>query len=424
MQLTARVLFVITLVLASSFGARSARADDEDDNAQKPAPAAPAARAAVPTKAADAEAPSAPSVVDVKAGSEVAMYGDSDHVYVFTPSIYGTVENPTAGWSLNGHYLVDVVSAASVDIVSTASPRWIELRHAGGADVTYKPGNTGIGVSGSTSVEPDYTSYAASGSLMQDFDDRNLSVRLTFGGGHDTIGRHDTPFSVFSRTLDHYVGSLSLSNTLSRSTVLTLIGDVVLERGDQSKPYRYVPMFTASDATRIVPGAPIGYVNQHRLPTRVLEQLPLQRDRGAFTLRVAHRWDTATIRLDERVYADSWQMVASTTDLRWLLDASRRFTYGPHARFHAQKAVSFWQIAYISSGPADIPALRTGDRELGPLWSATFGPGAKWGIGPAGDPFQWTLGTDIEATWTGFLNDLYIRNRLAGLGLVSLEGTF
>jgi hypothetical protein len=96
----------------------------------------------------------------------------------------------------------------------------------------------------------------------------------------------------------------------------------------------------------------------------------------------------------------------------------------PHARFHLQKQASFWQRAYASNGAFDIPKLRTGDRELGPLWSFTLGPGARWGLGPANEPFAWSLGTQVEGTWTAFLDDLYIRNRIALLGLVTIEGTF
>jgi hypothetical protein len=183
-------------------------------------------------------------------------------------------------------------------------------------------------------------------------------------------------------------------------------------------------MFTAETAASTYPGMPVGHVNQVRLPERVLEQLPLARDRGAGTMRIAHRWERATLRVDERLYGDSWMLKATTTDLRFFLDAGRRFTYGPHARFHAQSAASFWRRAYVANRATDVPALRTGDRELGPLWSATFGPGARWWIGPAGDPRSFALGSSLEGTWTVFLDDLYIRNRLAVLVLVTSEGTF
>ncbi len=78
-----------------------------------------------------------------RASTEVAAYADTDHVAVFTPSISGHIENPTAGWSLDGSYLVDAISAASVDVISTASGRWTEVRQAGDARFAYRRGDWG-----------------------------------------------------------------------------------------------------------------------------------------------------------------------------------------------------------------------------------------------------------------------------------------
>src|SRR5262245_27253799 len=66
-----------------------------------------------------------------KASAEVGAYADSVAVEVLTPTVAGSVESPTAGWRVDGHYLVDVVTAASPDIVATASRRWTEVRQAG-----------------------------------------------------------------------------------------------------------------------------------------------------------------------------------------------------------------------------------------------------------------------------------------------------
>src|SRR5689334_1920137 len=66
--------------------------------------------------------------VTTRVGSQVAGYTDSVGVSVLTPSASARVESPTAGWSAQGQYLVDFVSAASPDVVATASPRWTEVR--------------------------------------------------------------------------------------------------------------------------------------------------------------------------------------------------------------------------------------------------------------------------------------------------------
>src|SRR5262249_53093577 len=159
-----------------------------------------------------------------------------------------------------------------------------------------------------------------------------------------------------------------------------------------SKPYRYVPLF--APGTDVPKGAPVDLVNKVRLSYRPLEQLPTSRDRFALSGRIAHRFDATTMRADERLYADTWALFATTTDVRVISDLSSRVQLGPHLRFHAQKAVNFWQRAYVVQLGFDFPALRTGDRELGPLYGITAGGSIHFGLGPSERPSSWLLGVD------------------------------
>jgi hypothetical protein len=83
----------------------------------------------------------AASPLDVHSKGEFSVYTDSDAVTVFTPSASATVADPLSGVSVSGGYLIDIVSAASVDIVSSASPNWHEVRQAANLSGEYKPGN-------------------------------------------------------------------------------------------------------------------------------------------------------------------------------------------------------------------------------------------------------------------------------------------
>ncbi len=374
-----------------------------------------------------AEAPPAkPKDTSTKRASfEVATYSDSDNVTVFTPSVSGSVENVTAGASLSFSYLVDVVSAASVDIVSTASRRWEEVRQGGSFEATYKPKDFGVTLGGSLSSEPDYFSYSLGAQMSKDFDEKNTTLIGGFGFGHDTIGRSGTPFSVFSRTLVTGTFNAGITQIINRTTVGSLVGDLIIENGDQSKPYRYIPMFSSAVAATVANGASIQWVTNHRLPERPLEQLPLERERYAITARLAHRFETSTLRLEERVYWDTWALVASSTDARWIFDLGRRVSIWPHARFHVQDSVSFWQKAYVSSAAApgwNLPEFRTGDRELGPLWTTTGGGGLRFYLGKNADPRSVSLSITGDVMYTSFLDDIYLTSRTAGLGAMMVEG--
>ncbi|HSY21099.1 MAG TPA: DUF3570 domain-containing protein [Polyangiaceae bacterium] len=381
-----------------------------------------AACAAVTLSIASPSAAAGPSP-EGRVATEVAGYADTDHVAVLTPSISGHVEDPAAGWSVDGSYLVDVISAASVDIVSTASPRWTEVRQAGDATASYKPKDFGVTASGSVSSEPDYFAYAAGGAITQDLDDRNLTLLLGYGYGHDTIGRTGTPFSVYSHSFDHHTIDAGFTRLLDRRTVLALTADLRLENGDSSKPYRYIPLFSVQIAPSVPAGATVQEVSRLRLPETVIERLPLSRQRFGLTARLAHRRPRATTRIESALYGDTWGLFAFTADGRELFDLAPRWSVGPHVRYYVQSAVSFWHAAYVGTAFA-VPAFRTGDRELGPLMNLTGGGTARWEIGPAETPERYVLGLAFDATYTRFFDDLYIRRRLSTLGALTAEAAW
>ena len=404
-----------TLVLAS-LGIVTPAAGEDD----------PAAPHAAPATGDHAKAPSKLQDESTKRLTlEMAAYTDSDHITVYSPSIAASVDNVTQGMALRGSYLIDVVSAASVDIVSTASRAWHEVRHAGTTEVEYKPHEFGVTIGGSGSAEPDYLSYGIGVAVTQDFNEKNTTLLLGYGYAHDIAGRSTTPFAVFNHVIEHGTFNAGFTQVINRSTVASLSADLVLDNGDQSKPYRYIPMFASNVATSSPLGASIAWVTANRLPERPLEQLPLSRQRFAVTGRLGHRFEGSTIRLEERVYADSWLLVASTSDVRWIFDLGRRFAIWPHAHFHVQSSVNFWQRAYVSNstnGSWDLPEFRTGDRELGPLLTATGGGGLRWFLGSNADPQALSLTVQADVMYTSFLDDLYLTNRSGGIASLTFEG--
>lgn len=367
-----------------------------------------------------------PSSVRWDTSAEVSGYRDSDGVSTLTPAVTAGARDPLSGWSAIGSYLVDIVSAASVDIVATASPHWVELRHAGTLTGRYKPGTWGAGFSAAASVEPDYVSLSGGVTGSFDFHKKNATLELGYAYSHDTAGRTGTPFSVYSLTLTRHDLAGSLELVLDRATTLTPSFELVLESGHQEKPYRYLPLFEASVAYRVSAGASIDEVNQLRLPGRTAESLPDSRRRTALAGTLAHRFHSSTLKLFDRLYADSWGLRASTTDLTWTFELGRRFSLWPHARFHSQGGVSFWERAYvgqIASGTLRVPRYRSGDRELSPLWTATLGPGARWDLGGS-DPRAFSAILEVDGSYTRYADALYVAHRYAGFAVAGVEATF
>ncbi len=353
-------------------------------------------------------------------GVELTNYNATDWVNVVSPALYLSAENPTSGWQIGGSALVDVVSSASADIVATASRRLDEVRVAGSLAGSYKIGPAKVGVNGGFSYEGDYTGRSAGVNVSADLFEKRVTPALAYGFGFDTLGRTGTAWEVFSRDLMRHTIDAGVSVVLNGTTVGVFGGTIELDVGDASKPYRHVPMFEPGVASRMPRGATPALVNASRLDLAPLEQVPEGgRSRFAVFVRGAHRFETATLRGDERLYIDDWGMKATTTDARFLYDVNEDLRVGPHVRFHFQSPVDFWQRAYsatLTQTGWQVPKYRTGDKENGPLWALTFGLGARYKLS---DLFAASL--QVEGIYTQYLDHLYLFDRIGVFSSANID---
>ncbi|MBK6517348.1 MAG: DUF3570 domain-containing protein [Polyangiaceae bacterium] len=356
------------------------------------------------------------SDITFRARTEVTAYKDNDATNVLTPGLRAEIENVPSGWAIGASLLVDVVTTASADVVSTASPAWTDIRYVPGLDARFKISDVTLSIAGGGSIESDY--YAGSGTVgvAIDTNDKLITPSFSYGFGYDLASRRHTPLSVYSLELMRHSLATHVSFVVNKSTIFMPGISAVLELGDQEKPYRYLPTFT--EGTEVPNGATRHEVNQLRTSVRLAENTPDLRHRYAGSALIAHRWDNATVRVEERLYIDSWMLMATTTDATIPIDLGTIVRIWPHLRFHAQKGVDFWQRAYVvneTSQGVEAPQLRAGDRELGPMIAATAGGGIRLG----GDHVGLTMSAD--AIYTRFLDHLFITNRIAGFGALVFD---
>lgn len=404
---TARLIFSVVLALPTDVHAQA-----------NPARREPVAQAGA----------SATQRFRVGAEAEVAAYADTNGVTVLSPSAAARLSATDEAWSARGSYLVDVVSAASVDIVSSASDRWNEVRHQGAVGAERQLSRSArLSADFVVSREPDYLSLGGGALLRLEPSHKQLNPTFGYSFTHDTAGRTGTPFAVYSKELSIHALSFGLEAVLDATTLAFFEVDAFYERGDSSKPYRFLPLFSPAAAARIQPGASLSLVNQWRLPGRIEERVPGQRLRLAATSRFSRRFRASTWIASERFYVDDWGLTASTSDLRYLRELVPRMTGILSGRWHVQSEVSFWNRAYTSSledGGLAVPRYRTGDRELSSLWVATLGLGLRYHLGAATNPSRTTVTLQLDESVTHFLDALYIEQRWAHLGLLQLEHEF
>ncbi len=365
-----------------------------------------------------------PTGLNLTVGTELSGYHDSDHVDVVSPAFYARVENPTDGWGFGGSFVVDVVTAASTDIVATASPRWTELRYAPALSGHKKISDVDVGLRGNISVEPDYLATSVGASASADLVQKTVTPSLSYEFSYDISGRAGTSFDAFSRPLNRHGLDLGVTFVVDKASFFTVSSTLVFESGDSSKPYRYVPVFDPDVAALVQPGQSIDSVLLARAVDRPLEQLPTSRQRFALAARYARRFASSTARAEERLYTDNWGLKASTTDATYFIDVTKDLRVWPHMRFHMQSGVDFWKLAYVTtltSKGGTIPVFRTGDRELGPLWSLTGGGGVRLALDDEG---AYALIASADVVYSRFLDHLFVLQRFGYFGQTTLEVEF
>jgi len=365
--------------------------------------------------------------LQIHVGLEMSSYVDSVDVYVFSPAVRGSVVSPTAGWNVGANYLIDVVTAASPDVVSTASRRFHDLRHVVGATGGYKPGRFGAQAFVNYSEEKDYISRTVGATFTGDFRDKLVTPALGYSYTWDTIGRSGTPYDVFGRPFNTHEITAASTFVLSPTSLVVLGGAVSLEDGNQSKPYRYIPLFEPGVSVPI--GASVEQVNANRLPARPLEQLPLDRQRFSVSGRYVTRVKgNSTLRVEERAYYDTWNIIASTTDAKYFVDLNARLRVWPHAHLHIQRGAEFYRRIYGATlnpdGSINIPQFRSSDRELSPMFGITGGGGIRYALTDPSSKFQLAVFSSADLLFNYYVNTLYIRTRFAGYGTVGIEADF
>jgi hypothetical protein len=319
---------------------------------------------------------------DVTVAGDTLFYSDDDRVIVLTPQASARMTLDTEGTEVGAHVIIDVVSAASVDVVSQATDRFEETRVELGVHGAYALGRRWLpSLALRYSTEEDYRSFGGRiGSSLRAGGD--TTVEATYDLSLDTVGRAETSFRDWSEELAVHTLQAGVTQNLGPRTVVRVVGTVAVQEGYLAKPYRYVPLFDMAGLERAADdGVTLGLhtFDDYRLAIRPPENVPDRRVRVALFGR-ALRWlgRAGAGRADYRLYGDGWGMTAHTVELGWQLPIAGGVTAELRERFHVQSSVNFWRKLYVVDDPDSLPRYRTLDRELSAYLASTTSAGATW----------------------------------------------
>jgi hypothetical protein len=167
-----------------------------------------------------------------------------------------TIDGPSilvrkkAGKSVSfvANYYVDMISSASIDVVTTASP-YTEEREQLSIGMDYLRGNTKMSISVTNSEESDFTSDSYSFSVSQGMFGDLTTLTLAYSLGNDEVRRSDD--DTFVREADRQFYSVGLTQIITRNLIMGLNVETITDEGFLNNPYRTVRYVDSSN--------PIGY---------------------------------------------------------------------------------------------------------------------------------------------------------------------
>ncbi|HJV96985.1 MAG TPA: DUF3570 domain-containing protein [Albitalea sp.] len=232
--------------------------------------------------------------------------------------------------SLSGSYYVDMVSNASIDVVTTASP-YKERRTEYGFSADYAYRDSLMTLSASSSKEPDYTANSTSLDVSQEVFGGMTTISLGFTRGADTVKRHGDPG--FHDTVTHWQYRLGATQVLTPRWLMSANFEAIADDGFLGSPYRAARVFGAA----------------------VPERNPRTRSSRAVKLRaIGDLGERNAMHAEYRYFWDNWAIKAHTAELGysryfgdlWLADTFVRLYSQRHALFYSDNATS--ETLYIS----------------------------------------------------------------------------
>jgi len=140
-------------------------------------------------------------------------------------------------YSVSANYYVDMVSSASIDVMTTASP-YKETRTQGSLGFDMLNGTTQYSLSYTNSDENDYTANTASFDLSQELFGDLTTVSFGFSQGWDEVRKRGD--SAFSESVDRRNYRRGLSQIVTPRLITGINYEVVTDEGFLNNPYRSV----------------------------------------------------------------------------------------------------------------------------------------------------------------------------------------
>jgi hypothetical protein len=288
--------------------------------------------------------------------------------------------------SLKAGERVDLVSSASVDVVTQAS-RYKETRNEYTLGTSYLHNDTLMGIDYTNSRESDYISDTFSVGLAHDLLEKNMTLNLRVSRSWDQVGKnHDPAFGWkdFNRT----IYSAGITQTLTPWWLIQFNYEATADEGFINNPYRSVLTTVGGTPPENYPGARTGHA------------WAIRTGYGFFPHSVEENavWQRSSVQLTYRYYQDTFDVRSHTGKILFQRYFRDNWLFGISYQYQWQGEASF----YGDRLPPD-QVFKARDKELSRFTDHWFGGSIKYK--PKISKWKWLDNPFVQCSYNFLLYD-------------------
>ncbi len=284
--------------------------------------------------------------------------------------------------SVWANYYVDMITSASIDVVTTAS-EYTEEREEKSIGFDYLRGRTFMGLSYTNSEESDYSSDAIRFGISQDFFGDLTTLGISYARSRDTVTRNGD--DIFEEDTDRQSYRVDVTQILTKNLVVNLNYEGITDEGFLNNPYRQV-RYVDSDAAR-------GYSYE-------AEIYPRTKTSSATAIRAMYYLPyRASLKGEYRYYTDTWGINAFNAELAYTHPLGKGITLEVKYRFYYQTAADFYSDLFPIQNAQNLMAR---DKELVSYTTPTVGAGISYEFQPRWLPFFKKAEANLFVDWIKF----------------------
>ena len=270
-------------------------------------------------------------------------------------------------YSVAANYYMDMVSSASIDVVTQASP-YKETRHQYGISADALYGRTQYSLGYVNSEENDYTANTVAFDVSQAMFGDLTTVSFGFSRAWDEVRKNGDPS--FKEPVDRWSYRAAVSQILTPKLSLELAYEAIIDEGYLNNPYRSARYLDDSVAS--------GFAWEP-------EVYPGTRSSSAVSLHGQYfLWYRAAVHGMYRYYTDSWGVNGNTFRIGYTHPVGERWIFEVDYRWYDQTAADFYSDLFPY---ADSQNFVGRDKELSTFDSQMITVGATWQLPDTG--WEW-----------------------------------